>query len=303
MPRHSPFADDCLALAWGAWSELGVSGWTTTHKAWAVDPEPLILFTAWLADRDARLRDEATDWCIRYERKVSKVRLKNLGRSLPPEVRDAFGVFSATVSAHIAAAWPDAGGGEPRDYRPTGRSALPSLDRPSLAWLRLRALFGLGAKTEILRLFLTEPHVKMSANTLAQAAGYAKRNVAEECETLHQAGVLHIRQVGNRFMYSLARGPALAQFVGGLPEVTPNWTAVFNVARALAELDEAKEHTSSRTLPVKARRVLRQIEDDLTDVDAKPVSDAVTGPDLWNAVEDLGAHTLSRWAKGQWTSR
>jgi hypothetical protein len=301
MPRRSSFADDCLALAWGAWSELGVSGWPTTHRAWAVDPEPLILFTSWLADRDARLRDEATDWCIRYERKVSKVRLKNLLRAQPEGVREAFGEFSATVSAHVTAPWP--GATDAREYRPTGRSALPSLDRPSLVWMRLRALFGLGAKTEILRLFLTEPNLKTSANRLAVAAGYNKRNVADESEVLHQAGVLHVRQVGNRFMYSLARGHALAQFVGGLPDVLPDWTAVFNVARTLAELEEAKDEGSARILPIKLRRGLRQIEDDLKDVDADPVPDSVTGADLWPAVEALGSQTLHRWAKGQWTAQ
>lgn len=46
-PRRQPsaaasFADRALALAWGAWAELGVSGWASTHGNWAVDPEPLI---------------------------------------------------------------------------------------------------------------------------------------------------------------------------------------------------------------------------------------------------------------------
>ena len=54
-------------LCWGAWSELGVSGWSRTHMTWAIDPEPLIVFTA-IADLDPRLRDEALDWCIRNSR-------------------------------------------------------------------------------------------------------------------------------------------------------------------------------------------------------------------------------------------
>ena len=57
-------------LCWGAWSELGVSGWSRTHVTWAIDPEPLIVFTA-IADLDPRLRDEALDWCIRNSRHVS----------------------------------------------------------------------------------------------------------------------------------------------------------------------------------------------------------------------------------------
>lgn len=40
----------------------------------AISPEPLILFTAGLGDADPRLRDEATDWCVRYGRYVSAAR-------------------------------------------------------------------------------------------------------------------------------------------------------------------------------------------------------------------------------------
>ena len=94
------FADQSLALAWGAWTQLGVSGWTSTHGDWAVDPEPLILFTAWLGDADPRLRDEATDWCVQNWRHISKARLKNLLREQPDDVAAAFGEFGATVAAH-----------------------------------------------------------------------------------------------------------------------------------------------------------------------------------------------------------
>lgn len=31
------FIDHGVALAWGAWAELGVSGWTATHQSWASD--------------------------------------------------------------------------------------------------------------------------------------------------------------------------------------------------------------------------------------------------------------------------
>ena len=82
----STFADDALALAAGAWSELGVSGWISSHADWAIDPEPLILFTVWLGDADPRLRDESTDWCVQNWRFISKARLKNLLGAQPEEV-------------------------------------------------------------------------------------------------------------------------------------------------------------------------------------------------------------------------
>ncbi|MDQ1436881.1 MAG: hypothetical protein QOK43_510 [Acidimicrobiaceae bacterium] len=303
MPPRKSFREQCVALAWGAWSELGVSGWPTTHRDWAIDPEPLILLTAWLKDADRRLRDEATDWCVRYERRISKARLKNLVAAQPDDVRAAYGVFAATVSAHVPSAWP--GATSPRTFRPTGRSSLPSLDRPSLAWLRMRAVFGLGARAEVLRYLLANRGSSghgLSAAVLARRTGYAKRIVADECDSLNHAGLLTARAVGNRFTYSLTRPSRLADFVGELPSIQPDWTAVGNVARVLTGLDDEARTRSARTLPVAVRRALGEIEDDLHDVEADPVPDSVVGPGLWPAAEQLGKATLGRWARGQWTA-
>ncbi|HEX2040967.1 MAG TPA: hypothetical protein VHF47_14680 [Acidimicrobiales bacterium] len=276
--------------------ELGVSGWGATHQTWAIDPEPLIVFTAWLGDRDTRLRDEATDWCIRYSSRLSRVRLKNLVNDQPHDVQKAFGTFAATVSHHAGVTWPRAT--TKRPFRVTGKSTLPPLDRPSLAWLRLRALFGLGARTEVLRYFLSHPGASASAAWLANWSGYAKRVVADACEMLHQAGELRMRTIGNRFAYSLAPG-ALVEGFEGLPPVLPNWTAVCNVARELAELEA--QRSSVKTLPVKVKRTLAAIEDDLDDVDAE-APESARGHELWPAVVDLDRRTLRRWAVGRWTA-
>lgn len=298
MPRRSQsFADECVALAWGGWVELGVSGWGATHGSWAVDPEPLIVFTAWLGDRDARLLDEATDWCVRYASRLSKVRLKNLVKAQPEEVQRSFGEFAATVTQHSGVSWPLAT--TSRRYRVTGKSTLPPLDRPSLAWLRLRAVFGLGARTEVLRYFLTNPMATASVAGLAQWTGYAKRNVAEACEALHEAGELRAKTIGNRFAYSMERG-ALVRGFTGLPPVRPYWPAVCDVARELAELESETQQSSPRTVPVKVRQALTRIEGPLDDLGVETVPAHVRGAALWDAVTDLDGRTLRRWAVGKW---
>lgn len=291
------FAEQSLALVSGAWTELGVSGWTSTHSNWAIDPEPLILFTAWLGDADARLRDEATDWCIQNWRQMSRARLKNLLRDQPDEVREAFGEFAATVSAHAGISWP--GETKPRRYTVTGRSTLAPLRRPSLVWIRLRAMFGVGARAEILRCFLSEHGVPMSVARLANAAGYTKRNVADESNALRRAGVLSLHSRGNRFEYSLARRAELEAFVGEVPDVRPNWTALLNVARQLVALEARAEDLSRKTLPVHVRTTLRLIEDDLDELGIEPASDSVQGADLWPTVRRLGIDHLGAWSIGQ----
>lgn len=292
------FAEQAVALAWGAWVELGVSGWRRTHEGWAIDPEPLILFTAALGDADPRLRDEATDWCVRYWRYVSRVRLKNLFRRQPDDVQEAFGEFAATVGEHAGVTW--FGASEKRSFKVTGRSTLPPLDRPSLAWLRLRAMFGLGARTEILRYFLAGLSRSVSVAQLADVAGYVKRNVAEECESLERAGVLTVRSVGNRFSYSLARRAQLEAFVGPLPEVRPDWTPVFNVVREFVALESDVSQTTVRSAPVAVRRALRRMEDDLGALGVEPPSDATAAGDLWREARPFGERYVGAWSVGSW---
>lgn len=291
------FAEQATALAWGTWVELGVSGWTHTHGDWAMDPEPLIVFTAFLGDENARLRDEATDWCVRNWRYVSKTRLKNLVREQPPAVRDAFGVLAATVSEHAGVVWPHAS--EPRRFTVTGRSAAPQLDRASMVWLRLRAMFGLGARTEILRYFLSQEDGRSSAAAISAATNYTKRNIAEECETLAHAGVLSVRPMGNRFYYSLANRAQLEAFVGSTPNIRPNWIAMFGVARQLVTL-ESSSATTTRTLAVKARNAVDEMEADLDELEIDPPSSDVRGEDLWPAIRSLGNQTLGEWSLGRW---
>jgi len=295
------FADHSLALAWGAWTELGVSAWTSTHSDWAIDPEPLILFTAWLGDADPRLRDEGTDWCVQNWRHISKARLKNLLREQPDDVAEAFGEFAATVGAHAGISWP--GATHPRPYAVTGRSTLPHLDRPSLVWLRLRAMFGVSARAEILRSFLAHGGGTLSVAALAVATGYTKRNVAEECETLERAGVLSVRARGNRFYYSLARRGELRAFVGEMPAVLPDWTAILNITRELVALEGRSKDGALATLPVHARKTLRLIRDDLDALDIKALPESIEAVDLWPALRRLGDVHLGAWSIGQWPSQ
>ena len=296
-PEPTTLTEQALRLAWGAWTELGVSGWTRTHADWAIDPEPLILFTAGLRDIEPRLRDEATDWCTRYWRHVSRVRLRNLLREQSNETRHAFGEFAATVNELSPAKWPDSS--KPRRYQPTGRSSLPPLERPALAWLRLRAMFGLGARTEILRQFLSHQTQPSSIASLADVTGYAKRNIAEECETLELAGVLAVRREANRFVYSLTREADLHSFVGALPTFTPHWPALLRVVEQFVDFDRARPRMGPDLTPVEAHRTLRAIEPDL-DVLGLAVPASLEPSELGPAVDGIGQLTLTAWAQGMW---
>jgi hypothetical protein len=255
------------------------------------------LYTANVGDLDPRLRDEATDWCIRNWRFVSRVRLRNLLKDESTESKNDFGEFAATVKEHAGVKWP--GATQARSYRVTGRSTLPPLSQPSLIWLRLRAMFGLGARTEILRHFLSHDG-GYSIATLATSTGYAKRNVAEECDTLERAGVLAVKQVANRFYYYCAKPNELAAFVGDQPGVLPPWTPLLRVVESLVRLEQASQASPDRVMTVTARKVLDEIHDDLGTLGVSGPPEPRRGTSLWPLMRPWADGLLAAWASGQW---
>lgn len=264
-PTHvrDTLTDAALGLCWAAWTELGVAGWNRTHRDWAIDPEPLIIVTAWFSEFDPRLRDESLDWCVKYSRLVSKVRLKNLLRQdLDGDPLDAWGSYAATVNERARITWP--GATEPLEHaRLSGKSTLRLRTEPSLVCLRMRAMFGLSARTEIMRELLFRPARHLTVAQLARASGYAKRNVAEECDTLERAGVLTKRAESNRYYYSLTDPRSLGDFVGALPSVRPDWSALLDLVARLVALERRTEGMSDELLHVETHTTMRDIEVDL----------------------------------------
>lgn len=288
-----------LSLYWGAWSELGVSGWGRTHQDWAIDPEPLIAFTPEVATEDARLRDEVTDWCTRNWRHVSQIRLRHILRDNDLESSEEWGGFAATVNRSAGSKFP--GATDPRPYQTTGRSTLRPLTEASALYLRMRAVFGLGARTEILR-YLAFNEERSTAAVLASKTNYAKRNIADACELLTQAGLLHSRAVGNRRYFSLTDAPALMHFVGEVPSETPDWSALLRVVSHILDWANAAQSMQSRVLMVETHQIAAAVEDDLEMLGIAPAPHSV-GEDFIDA--------WSRWAKsvtktmsaGRWPAR
>ena len=141
-----------LDLAWSLWSELGVDGIRRRHDWQAIDLEPLIIFTSYVGSSDSRLRANSIDWCIANAGFASAFRLRNLAEQAGPTMREAFGRYAATVKAHAKVPWPATG--DPLKIWTSEHSGSPDLRRPSLIQLRLRALVGVSARAEILKLML-----------------------------------------------------------------------------------------------------------------------------------------------------
>jgi hypothetical protein len=222
-----------LDLAWSLWAELGVDGGARRHDWQAIDLEPLIIFTAQLGATDSRLRASTIDWCITNARFASAFRLRNLAARASAATRVDFGRYAATVSAHAKAAWP--GQGDPLTLFHPERIGSPDLRRPSLVQLRLRALVGVSARAEILRLMLADPERPQPASTLSEDAAYGKGSIAQALEMLTGAGIVQVQPHANRLLYRLARPGELAQVLQWLPAVYPDWWPIFVVVEALMD--------------------------------------------------------------------
>jgi len=287
-----------LELAWSLWGELGVRGVVSgRHDEWSIDPEPLIAFTAYLGDRDPRLRDESIDWCIRHERYVSKARLKSTLRRTDASTQGRFGAYAATVSEHTGRSWP--GATQPRPYEPTARSSLAPLTRPALIRLRLRALFGVGARAEILHAFVGQPYARMTAADLARVTGYTKRNVTEELYRLELAGLLQVAAPSNQFLYRLQDRTALLDFVGARPKVFPKWEPIFRIVAALLDVARATERSSETTQAIEMEKILAGLEPDLDDARIRPPSPGRERTGTPEALQEWALDLMRKLASGR----
>jgi hypothetical protein len=258
-----------LELAWSLWGELGVRGVVRgRHDRWSIDPEPLIAFTAGVGDRDPRLRDESIDWCVQYERYVSRARLRGILRRSDASTRSEFGTYAATLAEHTGRSWP--GASQPRPYQPSGRSSLTPLTRPALIRVRLRALFGVGARAEILHAFVARPSARVTAAELARLTGYTKRNVTDELDRLELAGLLQVAAPSNQFLYRLHHRSALLSFVGERPAVFPNWEPLLRVVSALLNRVAAIETAPETVQAIELEKLVAELEADLRDARIPP---------------------------------
>lgn len=228
--------DQALGLVWGLWRELGLSGWVGNPTSTGIDLEPLIIATASLGSSDPRLLEEAFDWCLANSKLISSVRLRNLLPTFDLPTQKAFGDFAATVKRHKKVAWP--ADGSPLRLQVTGRSSAPELTRPTLQQLRLRAVFGVSARAEILWTMLQQPSRFYVIGELALTTAYGKDNIADALELLSMAGVVTrttMTTTGSRRTYRLDAVSALEELVGqALP--TPDWGARFRLVLALIRL-------------------------------------------------------------------
>lgn len=288
MASVSDLREHVLETLWSLWHELGVAATVPRrHSDDFVDPEPLIAFTATHSDLDARLRDESIDWVLRYGMYVSRARLKNVLADWGVLESSLFREYAATVNAHGASGWP-AAGAKPLTFRSRSRYLLDDLARPSLVSLRIRAIFGVGARAELIRAFLSRPHPAMTAADLSAETNYGKRNVLNELEPLRLAGVVQSFRAVNADRFSLAKARQIEALVGPLPKHFTRWMPTFGVLHALLESTRQRGKASDLAKAVEVVRLLESRREQFVSAEAHAPK-LPSGAAAWPAFLDWAA--------------
>ena len=247
-------------VLWSLWTEMGVLGTVRNHTDVLLDPEALILFTAELGHLDPRLRTESLDWCIQFGDCISVSRLKNLRKIIGSSER--FSQYAAEVNAATTLRWPlDDGGVVDAESVATGKSQTPDLqNRPSLLRLRLRALVGVGARSDVLAELLYRR--RCTASELS-TVGYSKKQVAVILDDLFRAGLLRRISERNTHKYELVSEDVLSQLIGAPPTYYALWGACFRVLLSFHRVLTAEEKKSQNLKLMALNRVVIEQVDEI----------------------------------------
>jgi len=252
---REPFLSRLLDFLWDRWSDLGVAGEVRRKDDRIVDPEALLLFSLTVARYDARLFDEILDWLTVNGHFINVQRLQNLMKE-----HDFSGGPALSAAAQllqepgpyrlkwkkIAAAHRTVD--EPLFRFPTGAPLpLPPVpdanfaacgllrgevhlrgksrpfpeERASSLILRLRGLFGVSVRAELLALLAAKEETYPSE--AARQTGFYQRSVLDALNEMARAGAVRSVTVGKTRRFRLMPGVLDALL---MPEgVRPSWVA------------------------------------------------------------------------------
>ena len=290
-------AQAILDLLWRQWGQLGVLGSAAGNAAQMVlDPEALLVFTAWFGRNDQRLYDAAAAWLVRYSRLVSLPRLKAVCRKARVKDTRSLGYMASLVAEHgggsgswarLAAAWmpethalrnmamepmftafadvveADARAAEFGFQRNMflleERKVAPGLPRGAATLLlTLRGHVGCTARAEMLLLLLLSPCCRLQE--LVDGSGYARASVYEAVGELLLGQVVERHALAARGgEYSLRNAQGWRSLLDTPPHCSfPRWNCLYDALGLLWNCisNPRLETLSEQTFHGELRRVM-----------------------------------------------
>ncbi len=312
------FRASLVSFSWDQWVQMGVSGSSDRNDRWATDPESLLVFSLVVSRHEPRLFDEILDWMTLNLRLISIQRLRNLSRHHDEVVKHLVDAALAWAIAHandLTRRPPQSPHVPPEpqtlfriDGRegmvgkpdsifadfgflrsatgPSGKSRVPDLSASINLGFRLREIFGVGSRSEVIRILLTSPNDRLLGE-VAEAAAYAPRNVRETLHSLVGAGIVQTSQRAKSRGYWVDRG-RWGGFIGVDEQGMPVYVAWVQLFRALTRIyewleGEAEVERSTYMQSSEARRLMDEVRPDLLAAGFSLEDDRSSGVEYWPA--------------------
>lgn len=282
------FLENILNFLWRQWSALGVAGGARAEDKWVIDPEALFIFSLDMARYDPRLFDEILDWLIANGKWIDSQRLRGIIKHKEEETRRLLSAAALYVSKEAKSfkrKWeplaslskgesafeqdslfrtkagkphPEPGkesevffayGFSREEFRLRGMSKPIPVAAPSNLRFQLRALFGVGSRSECILYLLT--HKGGHPAEIAKAIGLTKMAVRDSLIDLAASGLILTRIKGKRMIeYWLSPG-RWGKFIYGVDfseEYLPrwlNWIILFSAFKKVWNVLDAAAKTES----------------------------------------------------------
>ena len=238
--------ESLLELLWRQWSALGVSGYGETQNSAVIDPEALLIFSCSICRYDQRLFDAMLDWLDKNERFINIQRLRAMvskekfaasdilsavaacmaEKNPTMKWRRLADAFNRTAEKNASSLFflkngdpmptPTPGKEDPV-FRQYGylRNTVENRNRalcfpphsPETLLLQIRALFGIGARSEaLLYLVLNE---KGTIQNIASDTYYSWRSIQDALFEMGHSGLLYFPESKRGRFYRLDGKPWL----------------------------------------------------------------------------------------------
>jgi hypothetical protein len=290
------YHDAILGLLWRQWTRLGVSGQVADgSRRYVLDPEALLLFSAWFCRYDQRLYDLIIDWLRKNGSFINIQRLKALAGKIHRHDRASLGFIIHQMSADGDRRWQklaedllpkkveaplpmflnldrrqkdfwrtaDAAalqyGFLRSPYQPTAKvSGFPADDCATLL-LQLRGVFGLSARAETILALLNQDICKIQ--DIADISGFSWKSIQDVLLELSATPVVATRGEGKRGRYYFLKSPDKISALFEVKDVIfPDWRGVFDGLAVIWETasNPRLEGLSEQTFTGELKRVFEE---------------------------------------------
>ena len=250
----SQFLENILAFLWRQWSQIGISGYTEFEDNWIIDPEALLLFSLSICRYDARLFDEIIDWLKINSQFINVQRLNALlkqyqfnsgpqlsaiaeylspNRTYQLKWKNFLNKYQFQIDQplfYLKNGTPIPIGNEydkiflkrglrrnkfkTREYS----RIFPQIGIPSLM-LRLRGLFGVNARSELIALLASVTEIHPSE--AARLTGYYQKTVQTALIEMAQSGIIKITKHKREKYYRISSNTF--ESVLNTDRIKPQW--------------------------------------------------------------------------------